>query len=189
MQQSKGLFSANNLKSRLPLAVESEARTQSMAECQWALEMQQSEGLISANKGRLPVPVATVSASSAESESRTQSTAECQYGLNYSSCQWCHCDDRGNSEYQNAMIALLCSGFATSIVAFPSETHASSYCRWLLGVFSLLVSSSRSSIGSPSLSTPIPSHPIPVALWCLLWDLPSTVTAQVPSPTTHRGTP
>ena len=37
---------------------------------------------------------------------------------------------------------------------------------------------------SLSLSHPLPPpHPNPVALWCLLWDLPST--AQVPSPTTH----
>ena len=54
----------------------------------------------------------------------------------------------------------------------------------IAGVWSVGLHPLSLSLSNPH---PIPFHAIPVALWCLLWDLPST--AQVLSPTTHTHTP
>ena len=76
-----------------------------------------------------------------------------------------------------------CVAGVSAVLTFSDTLpYCSPYCGALPStsrVFGPLASSSL----SLTPSHPIPPHPNPVALWCLLWDLPST--AQVPSPTTH----
>ena len=83
-------------------------------------------------------------------------------------------------------------GWCVSAVLTFSDTlpYCSPYCGALPStsrVFGPLASSPLHASGLSLTSSHPPSHPIPVALWCQLCDLPST--AQVPSPTTHTHTP